>query len=127
LEDKIIPHAMTNSAKDHTDISEHVQLNPLGRHISIYGDRWVVCDVRWVVCLVVGVGDHAVRWCRAVLLNSSTSESSLRSGSSSSWRSLSSVDSWWKPTPLRLWDSKWPRLRRRERDVRLTPKHGNLP
>jgi len=64
-------------------------------------------------------------WCRAMLLNSSTSESSLRSGSSSSWKLLSSVVNWWKPMPLRPCDNKLPRFSRRL--CRLTPKHGSLP
>ena len=72
-----------------------------------------------------GFTRHAVLWWIAMLLNSSTSESSVCSGSSSSWKSLSRVDSWWKPTPFLLWDNKLPRLRRRL--CRLVPKHGSLP
>ena len=68
---------------------------------------------------------HAGRWWRLTLLNSSTSDSSERRGSSSSLKSLSSVVSWWNPTPLRLCDNRLPRLRRRL--YRLEPKNGNLP
>lgn len=77
------------------------------------------CDTVNCLCQTV------LCWCKATLLNSSMSESSLRSGSSSSWKSLSSVVNWWKPTPLRPCDNKLPRFSRRL--CRLTPKHGNLP